>query len=192
MPGDYLPDDLKNLWQELETKPVQLSPERVRREREMLGKGIRRRSILGIGVCLFLMAAWTFFFFIFPNVLQRIGSILTVAGVGYMALQLRMCRARTAIDTGETDCATFYRDELARQRDFHRGKWLWSRLLTFMPGPMIWILGFAQAFPRLATGIHLELEAFLVLPIVAVLLNLRLARKYQRRIDALDQSQRNG
>jgi hypothetical protein len=60
--------------------------------------------------------------------------------------------------------------------------------VTFTPGPVIWTVGFAQAYPKLATGIHLELAALLILAVIAVPLNLRLARRFQRRIDALDKN----
>ena len=89
-------------------------------------------------------------------------------------------------DVGRTDCSKFYRVELQRQRDFHRGKWFWSRLVTFLPGPMIFLLGGAQAQPELAPEIWRTFVAFLIVGAIAIPLNLRLARKYQRRIDALD------
>jgi hypothetical protein len=58
--------------------------------------------------------------------------------------------------------------------------------VIFIPGPAIWIVGFALAFPQMAIFIWLELAAFLVFAALAVPANLRLARKYQRRIEALD------
>ena len=89
-------------------------------------------------------------------------------------------------DVGETDCTDFYRTELERQRDFHRGRWFWSRLLILLPGPLVFCVGFAQAHPEIALVIWLEFAAILILAAIAVPLNLGLARKYQRRIDALD------
>jgi hypothetical protein len=67
-------------------------------------------------------------------------------------------------DMDETESLRFYRDELERQRDFHQGRWFWSRLATFG-----WM----------------ELAAFIIFCACAVPLNLGLARKYQRRIDVL-------
>jgi hypothetical protein len=86
------------------------------------------------------------------------------------------------------DCIRFYRRELERQRDFHRGTWLWSRLLIFLPGPLLFCMGFARVHPDAATYIWLEFAAIVVLAGIAVPLNLRLARKYQSRIDSLDRS----
>jgi hypothetical protein len=188
MAGDYLPNDLKILWKELNTNPRQISPEQLRKEAEKLRTEVRRRSVIGGGAALFVIAGFTLSFCLFQNALQRIGSLLTVAGAGYMVVQLRMRSMRPVADMGQTDCITFYRTELERQRDFHRGKWFWSRLLIFLPGPFIWFVGFAHASPKLAPFIWLEFAAFLILGAIAVPLNLRLARKYQRRIDALDKS----
>lgn len=190
MRSDYLPEDLKNIWQELETNSIQLSPEKIRNETALLRKGVGRRSVAGGAIGLFLIACFSLFFFIFPNWLQRAGSVLTVAGVVFLVVQVRMRRVLAIPDSGATDCLNFYRAELERQRDFHRGKWFWSRMLVFMPGPIVFMLGFAQAYPKLAAGIHLELAAFLILSVIAIPLNLRLARQYQCRIDALDQSRR--
>jgi len=188
MAGDYLPNDLKVLWKELNTNPRQISPDQLGKEAKRLRTGLRRRSVIGGGAALFVIAGFTLSFFIFQNTWQRIGSILTVAGAGYMVVQLRMRSARATVDIGETDCVRFYRAELERQRDFHQGKWFWSRLLILLPGPFIWFVGFAQASPKLAPMIWLEFAAFLILGAIAVPLNLRLARKYQRRIDVLDKS----
>jgi hypothetical protein len=80
----------------------------------------------------------------------------------------------------------FYRSELQRQRDFHRGLWLWSRLLVFTPGSLIFLIGFGSAYPAVARYIHVEASIFGVLLIAAIPLNLSLARKYQRELDALD------
>lgn len=188
MAGDYLPDDLKVLWKEQSVNPLQVSPHQLRKEVEKLRTGVRRRSIVGGGVATIVIVAWTLFFFVFPSWLQRLGSILTVAGTLYMVVQLRLRPARAMPDVGETDCIRFYRAELERQRDFHQGKWFWSRLLIFVPGPIIWIVGFARAYHKLAPFIWLELAAFLVFAALAVPANLGLARKYQRRLDALDKS----
>lgn len=189
---DYLPEDLKSVWQELDTNPAPIPLDELRKETEKLRKGLSRRSVAGGVACLIVIASWALFFFVFPNLLQRIGSILTVMGTAYMAVQLRMRRALAMPEPGEIDCVRFYRTELERQRDFHRGKWFWSRMLIFTPGPIVFCIGFAQAHPKIATGIHLELVALVILAIVAVPLNLRLARKYQRRIDALDRLQKDG
>ncbi len=54
------------------------------------------------------------------------------------------------------------------------------------PANRVFLVGFAQAFPELALFIKMDAIAFIVMGAIAVPLNLRLARNYQRRIDALD------
>jgi len=101
--------------------------------------------------------------------------------------QKALTRLLTATpEAGGTSCIQYYRAELERKRDFHRGTWFWSRLLIFLPGPLLFCVGFAQAHPEIATFIWLEFAALLILAVIAVPLNLRLARKFQRRIDALN------
>jgi hypothetical protein len=55
-----------------------------------------------------------------------------------MAWQLyRRTAAVMPINASDEDLVPFYRAELARQRDFHRGSWFWSRLVLFAPGPLV-------------------------------------------------------
>jgi len=190
MRSDYLPDDLKALWKEMEMNPSVFSPDQLRKEADKLRAGLRRRSIIGGGAAWIVLAAFVAVFFFFPSTLGRIGSALTVLGAGYMLVQLRMRPPRALPDVGEVGGVQFYRGELERQRDFHRGSWFWSRLLILLPGPIIFLMGFVHVFPDAAPLMWLDLAALLVLAVLAVPLNLRLARKYQRRIDLLDASQK--
>lgn len=66
------------------------------------------------------------------------------------------------------------------------GFWLWSRICLMTPGYLL----FCKALPAAnAVGAALKFSSvvmLLSLCVVAVPLNLRLARQYQRRIDELD------
>jgi hypothetical protein len=88
MPGDYLPDDLKTLWQELSTHPLRMSYEELNGEAARLRAGLRRRSIIGFAAALIVIVAFAASFFAFPNRLQRLGSVLTVLGTAYLLVQL--------------------------------------------------------------------------------------------------------
>ena len=189
MRSDYLPDDLKALWKEMEMDPPVFSPDQLRKEADKLRAGLRRRSIIGGGAAWLVLVAFVVCFFFFSNTLERIGSALIVLGAAYMLVQLRMRPPRVLPDVGETGGTQFYRAELKRQRDFHRGSWLWSRLLVLLPGPIVFMIGFVRAYPEAAPFMWLDFATLLVLAVLAVPLNLRLARKYQRRIDTLDASQ---
>ena len=85
----------------------------------------------------------------------------------------------------------FHREELARQRDFHRGWRLWTRLLLLVPGPQLFFLGFSREHPEVATTILFVAIAALVLAIAAVPVNLQLARGYQRQLEELDRFERD-
>jgi len=193
MGSEPVTDYVKDLWQELSMDPVPFTPEQVRREEEKLRSRVRRRSLVGRGIGWLVVAAFTLYLFVFPNLLQRIGSLLSIAGVVYCLIQLRLQRPRPMPDAGETESIRFYRAELERLRDFHRGGWLWSRVIVLLPGPIIFMAGFARAYPNLGLGTFVWVNALVVFVgavAVGVPLNLKLARQYQRRIDALDAWQR--
>ncbi len=185
MPIDQ-PDDLQNLWKELGSNPGPVSIDELRRSAQKVRKTVHWRSILGTGAALTVVASFSYFFFLSRNLWQHVGTALTVVGAAYMIVQLRMRPARVMPEMGATESIRFYRNELERQRDFHRGWWFWSRLVIFLPGPVIFLVSVALTFPQAATFVWLELAAFVFFVSMAVPLNLRLARKYQRQIDRLD------
>jgi hypothetical protein len=183
-------DDAKKLWQNQPLEGTTMSLDEVRERIETLGKRVWRRNLIGGSACAIVLLSFTYFSVVFPNPIQRIGSLLTAIGAGYLMYQLvlgKMRKQGTAALGRQTETSlAFYRYELQRQRDFHQGLWLWSRLLLFTPGPLIFFIGFGNAYPAIARYIHIEAATFAVLLIAAIPLNLRLARKYQRELDALD------
>jgi len=190
MTDETRPDDARNLWQSQPLEGATMSLEGVRERIETLAKKVWRRNLIGGSACLIVLLAFACFFVIFPNAIQRIGSVLTIIGAGYLMYQLvlgKLQKQGLAASGRQTEASlAFYRSELQRQRDFHRGLWLWSRLLVFTPGSLIFLIGFGSAYPAVARYIHVEAAIFGVLLIAAIPLNLRLARKYQRELDALD------
>jgi hypothetical protein len=187
---DYLPDDLSQLWQELASNPVPVSPDDLRREARKLRSRVRLRNWIIPGVCCFVIAAYGLFFFHSRTALERIGSALSIVGAAIVAVQYLKRPARTMPDSGAIECIRFYRAELERQRDLHRGKGVLSWLLPFLPGPILFNVGFALDVPMFAPLVGLQMVAFLMIAAIVVPLNLRLARKYQLRLDALDASER--
>lgn len=190
MPEDFSPENLRNLWQDIPANQVQISPEELRKRLKKTRAKVHWRTIIGLLVALIIIAYFGVFLFAFPNLVQRIGSVLTIAGASYMVYQLLRQRPATLpSDFGKFTGIEFYRTELERQRDFHRGAWFWSRLLICLPGPLVFYFGFAQADPAVAPIMEVESAVVLALAVLAVPLNLRLARKYQRQIDALNECQ---
>ena len=196
MPCDDLPDDLRILWKEAGANRPMFSTDQLRKE---IGKmqARRRRGNLVLSVCMSLFVAcftMSFFFFPFSNTLTRIGSALSVLVCGGWLVLILREGARVGSDPGDTPGVRFYRAELERARDSHRGL-LWRFLL--LPPPFILLdLGLARALAKFSPFVAplmwfdgaLVLTAFLI---YAPVKHLRLSRKYQSRIDGLDATLRS-
>jgi len=188
MPGEYLPDDLKGLWKELASNPVEVSPEDLRREAGKLRNFVRLRNAFVVGVCCFIIVAYCVFAYRSPTTLERIGAVLSIAGAANVIVQFLRRRSRKMPESGAIESIHFYRTELERHRDFHRGKGIISWLLPLLPGPILFNVAFAVDRPMFAPIVELQMAGFLVIAALVVPVNLWFARKYQRRIDALDAS----
>ena len=188
MPSDYLPDDLKGLWRELASNPREVSPEELRREARKLRNFVRLRNSFVVGVCCFIIAAYSVFAYRSPTALERIGALLSIAGAANVIVQFLRRTSRKMPDAGAIESIRFYRAELERHRDFHRGKGIRSWLLPMLPGPILFNVAFALDRPMFAAIVALQMAGFLMIAALAVPVNLWFARKYQHRIDALDAS----
>jgi len=192
MMDDRNQDEAKDLWRNQPLEGAAMSLEQVRARIEILRRKVRRRNLIVGLACLIVLLGFAYYAIIFTNPIQRIGSALTVLGAGYLMYQLILSKSHIRPETalGNTaDGLTLYRSELQRQSDFHRGIWFWSRLVIFVPGPVTFMIGFADAYPSEKRFIEVELATFVLLLIVAIPLNLRKARKSQRELDALDSYQ---
>jgi hypothetical protein len=177
-------DDVIALWQAQSSGGFRMSSDDIRLRVALMNRKLRRRTIDGYLVCATLILFFGGWMIVGLNTLQMTGSVLTICGVSYLAWQIRANRFR-ALPIDASDTVEHFRRELARQRDFHRGSRFWSRLLGFVPGPLVFSAGFAQAHPEVAGIIRFQIITFAVLAIAAIPLNLRIARRYQRQIDAL-------
>ncbi len=190
MNADINPGNLKVVWQSQALEGATMSLEQVRNRILKLEKTIRNRTRVGGSACIIILLAFAYAFAISTNVVQRIGAALCVLGGCYFIYQLILGMIRTHVafrlgNESETSVA-FYRSELQRQRDFHRGLWLWSRLLVITPGPLIFCLGMALSSSAAAKTATLIASVLVLELIVAVPLNLRLAREYQHELESLD------
>lgn len=192
---DDLPDDLRILWKEGGTDRPTFSLEQLRENTaRLLARRRRGSAILGSCMAVFV-ATFALCFFCFHNNLTRIGSVLGVFGFGYWLVDLLEERARAVPDLGETDGVRFYRAELERVRDWHRG--LRRRLLVIPVPSILFNLGFAQLYAKRFAFVAplMWIEGAFMLAVFAIWApvgHARLARKVQSRIDALDAAVRSG
>ena len=60
---------------------------------------------------------------------------------------------------------------------------MWTRLLAITPGPLLFSLGFADAFPRAAPIIYVQLATFVLVVMAIVPTTRAKARKLQRELE---------
>jgi hypothetical protein len=177
-------DDVAALWRAQSNEGFRMSSEEIRNRIETMNRKLRRRTFDGYLVCGALIVFFAGWMFVGMNSLQLVGAVLTIIAVSYMAWQIRANRFRTpSIDV--VDTLEHLRRELARQRDFHRGTRFWSRMLLLVPGGLIFFAGFARAHPEVIRIIRFEIISFVVFSLAAIPLNMWMARRYQKQIDAL-------
>ncbi len=197
MSDELFHDDVQGAWQNQNVAPFRMSLDEIHKRIEKLDKKIHRRNSVGYLACFFVIAINILLLFIFPNLIERIGSVLIVLAAGYFVYEIRLSQrhkkadAATPAKMGSTSSVEFYRAELQRQRDFHCGIWFWSRLVIFSPGPLVFMIGFQITHPELAAIVNAEIACFLTLIALAVPVNLKIARKYQRQINELESLQKD-
>jgi len=177
---------MTQLWQRqsAETAPILLDD--VRRRADRVERVVRRRNWWGLIVCAAEVLAFGGMWIAYPDATQRLGCTMTLVGLLYMSVQLaRRSAVRPAADLGLAAGLDFLRAELTRQRDFHRGAWFWSRFVLFVPGPLVFAVGSARVFPSLSTQIAVVAGVYIAIALWAIPLNRRVARGYQRALDAL-------
>ena len=154
------------------------------RERALqLEEAIRRRTRLGYAITIFVAVACVWMLRLAQHPLQRAGMALIVFASLYLARQISRYRSGPApVDTSYEGWLSFYRDELARQRDFHRGKAFWIRLAMSIPGPLLFSLGAVATHPTGARRATITAVVFLALAATSVPVNFRAARRYERRL----------
>jgi hypothetical protein len=186
------PDEAKELWQSQKLEGRNMSVEQIRARVAKLGRIVRRRNLIGGFACITVLLSFSYFAMGSVNLLERTGSALTALGAAYIGIQLiRRKMGVRSVGTFRTQAnpsVQFYRSELERQRDFHRGVWLWSRLLVLIPGPVLFLVGVANANPSQMKLMVLVAICMFTLLIIAIPRNLRLADQFQRELEDLDSS----
>ena len=151
---------------------------------------IRKRTVAGIVINLYLVWAFTRMLLHMSSPLQRAGCVLVVVAVLFFLIQVIIGRGISIprdIDLSER--ARLYRIELERQRNFFSGAWLWSRVVVMLPGYVMLCVGGAIAHPETVFRQTTLLAVFVALLIVAVQRSHKMATNFARQISELDEIQ---
>lgn len=187
--------ELGALWQSQPTEPPRMSPEELRSRMHRFERRIFWRNLREYTAGVIVLIVFGYYEWLFPALLQRIGSTLTIAGTLYVMYQLhRRASARISpADAGMKSCLEYHRQELERQRDALRAVWSWY-LLPFVPGMAVFLAGMMVNQWRAHQGLLVPTLAgfgLLALIMAAVFfavwkLNQWSAKKLQIQIDELD------
>jgi len=127
--------------------------------------------------------------------IQRIGAVLIIGAMIYLAYQLRLHTlrvraARTNVERTTIPSTEFTLAYLHTRREFHSGIWFWSRLAVLLPGLPVMVYGFARAEPDTSSMAYGIVGGFAVMIVVAIRVQHKVARRYQLQIDELNRFQR--
>lgn len=193
MTCDNHPNELRHLWQSQQQAGFLMSPEELRSKTRRLNREVLIRNGTVWFVCLFEIFWFVWILIALPELFIRIGSALVIAGMAYLTGQVwldwrsRRASRQRAEQSGNINSLDFFRSELERQREFHRGFWFWSRIAALTPGLLVFGIGAVVLYPWPASlpGWAVTGVTVLIVP-VAVGLNRKRSRDYQRQIDAVD------
>ena len=186
MPNEQLPDDLRSVWQ---NQPVEKTPmplEEIQRRARRFEKRIDRRNLREYAGAAIGIAAYTFYIFIFHSLVIRAGSVLVIAGVLYVVVQLyrRASSGSLPADLGVAASVEFHRRELVRQRDMLRSVWRWY-IAPIVPGLAVFSAGSIP--PHSPAWAYLWLALFFFVTLGGIVwLNRRAADRLDRQIAELD------
>jgi hypothetical protein len=194
MTNDNGTNDVRMAWQADDAGGIRISADDLRARIDRVSRKTSRRTIGGLIVCALVVVSWMYIWSVAPleSGLARAGMMITCVAIGVLAFQLLAHRDvdadewRATSERGGVPSLAFHHWQLERQRDFHRGRRFWTRMLPLAGGAVSFFVGFAAEHPEVATTIRLEFAAGLLLLAAAVPVNLLLARRYQRQLDELD------
>jgi hypothetical protein len=185
-----LSDDICNVWQAQGSGMAPLTLEELRKKGNEFHATIARRNfreylVTALLVPYFGRCAW-----VTPLPLMRVGNVLMIGGLLYMAYQLhrRAAGSDSPADLGWNTCLAFHRGQLERQRDALASIWKWY-LGPLVPGmAVLTMAGCIAGFRHSALAGMLSL---VIVGFVALVLwwlgrvNRKAAAGIQRQIDAL-------
>jgi hypothetical protein len=193
MTSDNSPASLCDLWQAQPQETFQMSPDELRCKWKSLNRTLLVRNGTVWFVCLFEIGVFSWILIAFPQLFMKIASALVILGMAFMTAQVALDQRRRRLSriraeaSGNLNSLDFFRAELERRREFHRGLWFWSRMAALMPALLLWGIGVVVLIPwpqKIAGWSIVSVTVFLI-PL-AIQLNSIRAKSYQKQIDALD------
>ena len=179
---------MKELWQHQPVEGIPMSLEKIRKRAGKFEKKIRWRNFSEYACGAIAAVLLASSFVKSHDVLFRIAFAVLIAGLVYMAYQLRRRASARSMptDLGAVNSLQFHRAELERQREFISHIWKWY-LGPIVPGLLIFTLASALAEPSPHSLGKLALvDAVMASAMILVWrLNVRAARCLQRSIDEL-------
>lgn len=193
MSSDNSSKELCQAWQTQPHSPFQMSSEALRKSMKKLSRTllIRDGTVWMIG--LFEAGWFTWMLIALPEVFIKAAACLIILGMGFMVGQTWLDQRRRRIArimaeaSGGVDSIQFFRSELERQREFHRGLPFWSRLFALLPGLLTFGISAIVFYPWPGNLVGCAVTAVTLLTVpLAIRLNRKRSRMYQCQIDRLD------
>lgn len=184
--------DVRDVWQNQQGEGVQMSVDAIRLKAGKYRSKIQWRNAREYVAVVFVVVFFGLQFAHAPNSLARVAYGLIIAASLYIAWHLYTngSSRRLPANLGLTSSIDFHREELVRQRDLVRGVPRWY-LGPMIPGMTLLMLSIGLTNPGRVKHfgwVFGGFSAFVVLVFAGVWrLNVRAARKIQKRIDELDQ-----
>ena len=144
--------DVQRLWRGQPREEQQMSVENIRAKAERLEQRVRSLNIATAGLLVAVISVEMWQISRSPELLERVGDLLTIAAFVYAAFRFRGSVAVQSMPAGLglTGSVHFYRDQLARRRDLSSRPWRF--LLPFVPGVGLSLLGGAFDGPPVWTA----------------------------------------
>ena len=174
--------DVQRLWRDQPGEGVQMSAQEVRGLAERFERTIGRRNRREYVAAAFVVVWFSVWAWFARSAVVALGCSLVALAALWVVyhLQRRGAARRPAGEQEGMSGLEFLRSELVRQRDLLRSVWWWY-LLPFVPGMLLITVGTS---PKRWDWLFL---GFVAVTFAGIgLLNQRVARKLQRRIDDLD------
>ena len=163
-----------------------MSAQDVRRLADKFERTISRRNRREYAAAAFVIVWFSVWAWFAESAVVALGSWLVALAALYVVYHLHRHGAarRAPREQGVMSCLEFHRSELVRQRDLLRSVWWWY-LLPFVPGLLLMVVGESLAGP--GRWVYLSWGIFAAVTFIGIgLLNQRVARKLQQRLDDLD------